>query len=340
MGTFKAAVLREHFKPLSVETFNMEEPGEGQVLVKMISAGLCGAQMNEINAVKGIDKYLPHFMGHEGFGRVLSVGNKVTKVNKGDYVVLHWRKGRGCDCFGGKYFSDLGIVGSGPVTTFAEQTIVAENRVTPVDYSRKLANLYPLTGCALSTAYGIVKNINSKRKVLITGAGGLGLSIAFWLKVFNMPCTLVDLDEEKRDIAETFGARFESIETYTDILKEHEKVDYCIDTTGNVEIMSDLFNLLDKNGTLLLVGQPRVGMKLTLDNPLSFFDGKKILSSDGGDFNPDRDMGDIIFYLEKHVEFANKLITHTIKLDDINKGFDLMRNNKSGRIIINFEENK
>ena len=62
MENFKAAVLREHFKPLSVETFKAEEPGEGQVLVKMISAGLCGAQMNEINAVKGVDKYLPHFV--------------------------------------------------------------------------------------------------------------------------------------------------------------------------------------------------------------------------------------------------------------------------------------
>ena len=62
MKQFSAAVLREHYKPLSIETFNAEQPGKGQVLVKMITSGLCGAQINEIDAVKGQDKYLPHFM--------------------------------------------------------------------------------------------------------------------------------------------------------------------------------------------------------------------------------------------------------------------------------------
>jgi Zn-dependent alcohol dehydrogenase len=337
MENFLAAVLTEHYKPLTLESFKAETPSKGQVLVEMISAGLCGAQINEIDAVKGQDKYMPHFMGHEGFGIVQSIGEGVTKVNTGDYVVLHWRKGSGCDCFGGKYFSKLGIVGSGPVTTFAEQTIVSENRVTKVDYKPSLDNLYPLMGCALSTAYGIVKDIKKDSTVTISGAGGLGLTIAFWLKVFyNITPVMIDKFENKREFAETFGATFHTLDAFNNL----DKTDYCIDTTGNVDVLSKMFSQVKKGGSLILVGQPRVGEKLVLENALSIFDGIKIFSSDGGNFDPDRDLSDIVSYVDANKELASKLITHIIKLEEINDGFTKMRSGEAGRVIINFKENK
>lgn len=337
MENFLAAVLTEHYKPLTLETFKAEEPGNGQVLVEMISAGLCGAQINEIDAVKGQDKYMPHFMGHEGFGVVQKIGSGVTKVKQGDHVILHWRKGSGCDCFGGKYFSKLGIVGSGPVTTFAEQTIVSENRVTAVDYKPSLDNLYPLMGCALSTAYGIVKDIDKNSTVTISGAGGLGLAIAFWLKVcYNIIPVMIDKFENKQEFAETFGAKFYTLDAFNNL----DKTDYCIDTTGNVSVISKMFSQVKKNGSLILVGQPRVGEKLVLENALSIFDGIRIFSSDGGNFNPDIDLSDIVFHVDQNKELASKLITHIIKLEEINDGFTKMRNGEAGRVIINFKENK
>ena len=84
MENFLAAVLTEHYKPLTLESFKAETPSKGQVLVEMISAGLCGAQINEIDAVKGQDKYMPHFMGHEGFGIVQSIAYKQNKANGDD----------------------------------------------------------------------------------------------------------------------------------------------------------------------------------------------------------------------------------------------------------------
>ena len=87
---------------------------------------------------------------------------------------------------------------------------------------------------------------------------------------------------------------------------------------------------------MILVGQPRVGSSLVLENPLSIFDGIKIYSSDGGNFNPDVDLPDIIRFVEKNLELANKLVTDVIGLDEINKGFDMMRNGESARIVINF----
>jgi len=342
MKTFSAAVMRKHFEPLSIEQFEHQDPTEGQVLVEMISSGLCGAQINEIDAVKGWDKYMPHFMGHEGFGQVKQIGDNVTKVKPGDYVVLHWRKGIGCDCFGGKYFSKLGLVGSGPVTTFAEKTIVSENRVTPVDYKTELTNLYPLMGCAFSTAYGIVKydlKIKDNSNILITGAGGLGLTIAFWLKVlYNVNVTLVDRYEVKRPFVEQFGAKYFSYETAPSFFAESSLMDYCIDTSGNTDVISKAFSLLGKQGSLVLVGQPKTGEKLTLDNALKIFDGIKIFSSDGGNFVPENDLADIIMHIDNNIELANKLVTDVIGLEDINDGFAKMRNGEAGRIVINFKE--
>ena len=334
MENFLAAVLTEHYKPLTLETFKAEVPTDGQVLVKMISAGLCGAQINEIDAVKGQDKYMPHFMGHEGFGVVQNAGNRVTKVKPGDYVVLHWRKGSGCDCFGAKYFSKLGIVGSGPVTTFAEQTIVSENRLTTVKYNKDLEDLYPLMGCALSTAYGtIVKEakVFQKSKVLIAGGGGLGLALAFWLKVLGLNCEvdILEKNNDKTELLKKFDAK---------IITDLGKYDFVFETTGNVDVISKSFTSLDKGGKLILVGQPRIGQQLVLDNPLKIFDGISIFSSDGGGFNPDLDLQTIVEYVENNIEIAKELITHRITLDEINTGFDLMRKGDAGRVIVKMEK--
>lgn len=342
MNNFLAAILTEHYKPLKLEILNSELPKAGQVLVKMITSGLCGAQINEIDAVKGTDKYMPHLMGHEGYGQVLSIGEGVTKVKPSDYVILHWRKGNGCDCFGGTYSSKIGKVGSGPVTTFAQQTIVSENRITPISKNDDLKNLYPLIGCAISTGYGVVKydlNLNENTPILITGAGGLGLTIAFWCKVlYNNEVILIDKFEDKRKFAEKYSNKFYSIDTNQDVFNQIGKFKYIVDTTGSCEIISKNFNSLAKQGKLLLVGQPRVGTSLVIDNALDFFDGKTISSSDGGQFVPEKDISDIVEYVSNNLELANQLITHVISLKDINTGFDLMRTGQAGRIIINFED--
>ena len=92
----KAAILVESKKPLIVD--NVELPNNlefGQVMVRVFYSGICGAQINEIDAVKGPDKFLPHLLGHEGSGVVEKIGNGVTRVKPGDKVVLHWRPSQG-----------------------------------------------------------------------------------------------------------------------------------------------------------------------------------------------------------------------------------------------------
>ena len=91
MNKFKAAILVQTSQPLVVDTIESQKLNFGQVKIEMICSGICGAQINEIDAIRGPDKFLPHLMGHEGVGTVIEIGEGVSKVKKGDRVVLHWK---------------------------------------------------------------------------------------------------------------------------------------------------------------------------------------------------------------------------------------------------------
>src|SRR5215471_19467562 len=139
--TAKAAILARSRAPLVVDEITLpDELGVGQALVKIICTTICGAQINEIEAAKGPDKFLPHLLGHEGSGTVLRVGPGVKSVKPGDRVVLHWRPSAGIQCETPRYDWDGKIVNAGWVTTFNDEAIVSENRLTPIpkDFDLKL----------------------------------------------------------------------------------------------------------------------------------------------------------------------------------------------------------
>src|SRR5581483_4677086 len=93
--TARAAILAQSRKPLVVDEIELPaELGAGQVLVKVLYTTICGAQINEIEAAKGPDKFLPHLLGHEASAQVLEIGPGVTHIKPGDTVVLHWRRAR------------------------------------------------------------------------------------------------------------------------------------------------------------------------------------------------------------------------------------------------------
>src|SRR6266540_7117212 len=97
--TAKAAILARSREPLVIDTITFPEAlGVGQVLVKVLYSTICGAQLNEIAAAKGPDKFLPHLLGHEASATVLEVGPGVANVKPGDTVVLHWRPSLGIQC--------------------------------------------------------------------------------------------------------------------------------------------------------------------------------------------------------------------------------------------------
>ncbi len=147
----KAAILTALNQPLVVDNIDMPALDVGQVLVTVQYASICGAQLGEIAGKKGPDKYLPHLLGHEGVGTVREIGPGVTTKAVGDRVILHWRPSEGIAAKGAIYDWHGTPVNSGPMTCFAEQTIVSENRLTllPDGIDARVA---PLFGCALTTA--------------------------------------------------------------------------------------------------------------------------------------------------------------------------------------------
>ena len=97
LNVMKAAILEKIDAPLVIREVDLTPLKFGQVLVKILVSGLCGAQLHEIRGHKGNAKFLPHLMGHEGCGIVDKVGLGVTTVKPGDKVVMHWRPGSGVE---------------------------------------------------------------------------------------------------------------------------------------------------------------------------------------------------------------------------------------------------
>ena len=140
---FKAAVLVESKLPLVIDEIEIQPLTVGQVLVKLDSSGICGAQINEIDAVKGKDNFLPHLLGHEGSGIVREIGPGVNTVKEGDHVVLHWRPSSGIQAPTPKYNWKGKQINAGWVTTFNELAVISENRLTviPKNFDMRTVNV-------------------------------------------------------------------------------------------------------------------------------------------------------------------------------------------------------
>ena len=342
----RAAILVEQNKNLVIDNIHLpEELMFGQVLVKLITSGICGSQLGEIAGAKGQDSFLPHLMGHEGCAEVLDVGEGVKNVAIGDKVVMHWRKGNGIQSDTPKYLWKDKQLNAGWVTTFNTHAIISENRCTKID--KNIDNdLAALLGCAITTGFGVVEN-NAKIKmgesVVVFGAGGVGLNIIQACSLHSAyPIIAVDLFENRLDLAKKFGAthtinsdKFNASIEIKNILK-NTKLDVFIDNTGNTKIIEAGYDMISSFGRLILVGVPKIGQNINIFSlPLHF--GKKIIGSYGGECQPSQDIPRFINLFQQKIALHKQLITSKISLENINNGIELMKSGRtSGRIIINF----
>jgi S-(hydroxymethyl)glutathione dehydrogenase/alcohol dehydrogenase len=336
----KAAVLTKLNSPLEIVELNIPDLQFGQVLVDVKRAGICGAQLLEISGYKGNEKFLPHLMGHEGGGVVVDVGEGVTKVRAGDRVVMHWRKGYGIEAPFTTYVSHglpYGKVGSGKVTTFAEQSVVSENRITKIADDAPF-ELCSLLGCAITTAFGCVNNdanLKLGESVLVLGCGGIGLSLIKASSISGASRVIGYDIHDKKKMSLKHGAR--------DFAQEwgllSEKFDVIFDTVGNPDLFSSAVSILNSGGRYVMIGQPKPGTKLCINNGINMFDGdgKTITASQGGGTNPDVDI-DRYYQMHKNEVFNfEDLITHTFKLREINEAIQTLQSGVAGRILIDTE---
>jgi len=339
----KAAILVDNRKPLTIADIELPESLEfGQVLVDLQYSGICGAQINEIDGAKGPDKFLPHLLGHEGSGVVRKTGSGVTTVKEGDHVVLHWRPSSGIQSPTPKYKWNGKQLNAGWVTTFNEQAIISENRLTviPGDFDMRIA---PLFGCAVTTAFGVVNNdakIKVGQSVVIFGIGGVGLNIAQAASMVSAyPLIGIDLLSHKLEMGKKFGLTHTVIggkENINDAIFDivgSNGADVVIETTGNSRIIEQAYELTHPDGKTILVGVPNKGDNISIYSlPLHF--NKVLAGSHGGDAVPDLEIPRYIRLMETGNMTLDGLITHEFELDEINDALDLFRSGEAGRIIV------
>jgi Zn-dependent alcohol dehydrogenase len=338
--SYKAAILVAQKKKLKIlKISNLQDLSPGQVEVKIISAAICGAQIGEIDGIKGPDKWLPHCLGHEGYGKVINKHSGIKNFKIGDEVILHWRKSSGINAKSAKYNSKIGIINAGQVTTLQKYAIVSENRLSKIKKFKNYYKIAPMLGCALPTSWGILNKetkFNNKNKYLIIGAGGIGLTVAALAKIQNAKDILLVEKFRKNKILENLDLKSINLKSFFKLKDKYFNI--TIDTTGNANNISKAFDLTSKNGVLVLVGQPKKNTILKLNDPIRLFnapnDNIKIISSDGGQFNPKKDLIKLVRIVKKNYTYLKKLITDEIKLDNINEYISKIKSGKSARVII------
>lgn len=332
MAPLRAAALFELNRPLRVlDGIIPPELRHGQVLVRVAYAGVCRSQVMEARGLRGEDRHLPHLLGHEGSGVVEAIGAGVTKVGRGDRVILTWIRSRGLDAAGTQYRFGPHVLNAGPVTTFNTHAVVSENRCVPLPEGVPM-DVAVLFGCALLTGAGIVTNLlepPAGSTVAVFGVGGIGLSALMACRLY--PCArliAVDISAGKLALARACGAddvidarRTDPVAAIGD-LTGGRGVDFAIEAAGTARTIEQAFNAVRRgDGVCVFASHPPHGDRISLD-PHELISGKRILGTWGGECDPDRDIPRLAALYRRGELPLERMLEKRYRLDEINTALD------------------
>ena len=336
----KAAVLYRLNSPLVIEELEIPAPKAGQILVKILYSGVCRAQVNEQSGLKGPDRFLPHLLGHEASAIVVKTGPKVTKVKQGDYVCLSWIKGNGKEVAATQYKKGKTIINAGAVTTFSNYAIVAENRATKIPKTIP-PEVVAILGCAVATGAGIINNIlnvKPKSSVAVFGIGGIGGSAILAAKRRGCKKIIaVDINQKKLAFASKLGAthRIKAGPQTLELIRQivERGTDYAVEASGSRTAMETAFDAVHSRGMIAIAGNLKKDEKISI-HPFELIKGKRIVGTWGGETHPEPDFLHYARDYQRGRFPIHKLITHRLKLKDINKAMTLLKRGEAGRIVI------
>ncbi|WP_413797126.1 S-(hydroxymethyl)mycothiol dehydrogenase [Streptomyces iranensis] len=355
----RGVVARRKGAPVSVETILVPDPGPGEALMRVHACGVCHTDLHYREGVIGDD--FPFLLGHEAAGVVEAVGDGVTDVAPGDFVVLNWRAvcgqcracGRGQPqyCFDTHNARRKMTLADGTELTpalgigaFAEKTLVAAGQCTKVPEVRPEAA--GLLGCGVMAGLGASLNtapVTRGQSVAVIGCGGVGdAAIAGARLAGAAKIIAVDVDDRKLAWAKTFGA--------TDTVNSREAdpvtairgltggfgADVVIDAVGRPETYRQAFYARDLAGVVVLVGVP--APEVTLELPLLdvFGRGGALKSSWYGDCLPSRDFPLLVDLYQQGRLDLDAFVSETVSLDEVEKAFEKMHSGEVLRSVVVF----
>jgi len=360
-----AAVLYQPNTPLVIEELDLEDPADGEVLVKLTAAGVC---RSDYHVMKGEwTSPLPVVLGHEGAGIVEGIGSGVKHVKVGDHVILNFRpncgwcghcvRGQPVLCSGsdtprnemfsgGSRLSRNGetIHHFARTSCFSEYAVVQESGAVPVRHDMPLDKA-ALIGCSVMTGVGAVINtakVEPGSSVVVLGCGGVGLNCVQGALLAGADRIIaVDIKQNKLDYAIEFGATDvinSSNQNPVDIVHEITGggADFAFEALGLTETIEQAYESIRPGGKAVVVGMAPEDDNVSI-NALSLPRNEKVLmGSYYGSARPWIDLPRLVdLYLARRLR-VDELVTRTYPLDEINVAYDALAQGDVARSIIVF----
>ena len=353
----RGVVARGKGLPVAVETILVPDPGPGEALVQVQACGVCHTDLHYREG--GINDDFPFLLGHEAAGVVEAVGDGVTDVAPGDFVVLNWRavcgscraceRGRPWYCFATHNATQKMTLADGTVLSpalgigaFAEKTLVAAGQCT------KVATVDPaaagLIGCGVMAGWGAAVNTAPVQKgdtVAVLGCGGVGdAAICGALYAGARQVIAVDLDDRKLEWARGFGATHTVNAGSVDVVAELRALtggfgpDVVIDAVGRPETFRQAFDARDLAGTAVLVGVPNPTMAFEVPLIEVFGHGGTLKSSWYGDCLPSRDFPLLVDLWQQGRFPLDRFVSERIGLDGVEESFHRMEKGEVLRSVV------
>jgi S-(hydroxymethyl)mycothiol dehydrogenase len=346
--------------PVEVTTVLVPDPGPGEALVRVQACGVCHTDLHYREG--GIGDDFPYLLGHEAAGAVEAVGDDVTSVAPGDFVILNWRavcgqcrackRGRPWYCFSTHNAAQKMTLADGTplsaalgIGAFAERTLVAAGQCTKVDPAVP-AEVAGLLGCGVMAGLGAAINtapVTLGDSVAVIGCGGVGNGAVLGAQLAGARTIIaVDVDPRKLDWARDFGATHVINSREADPVEGIRKLtggngaDVVIEAIGRPETYQQAFYARDLAGTVVLVGVPTPEMRIDLPLLDFFGRGGTLKSSWYGDCLPERDFPLLTdLYLQGRLPLE-KFVSETIALDAVEEAFAKMQRGEVLRSVVKF----
>lgn len=344
----QGVVVREKNAPATVETIIVPDPGPGEVVVDVLTCGVCHTDYHYQQG--GIGDEFPYLLGHESTARVAAVGEGVTEVAVGDRVILNWRavcgqcracaKGQPQYCFNTHNATQQMTLEDGTplspalgIGSFAEKTLVAAGQCTKIDEDSDAAAV-GLLGCGIMAGIGAAINTGEVQRgesVAVIGCGGVGTAAIAGAQLAGATTIIaVDIDDAKLAQARDFGATHtvnsraeDPVEAIRSLTGGHG-ADVVIDAVGRPETYTQAFYARDLAGRVVLVGVPTPEMKLELPLLDVFGRGGSLKSSWYGDCLPSRDFQMLIDQYQLGRLNLDGFVTERIALNQVEEAFGKM----------------